>query len=56
MKKFFHFFLEPIRFFGSRDLSAKIVGFFDRHGWLVYVLAFLVALAGVFFKYMYPTF
>ncbi len=54
MKRILHFIIEPIKFIGSRDLSNKLVLFFDRHKWLVYVIAFFVALTAVFFKYVYP--
>ena len=54
MKKILHFFIEPIKFVGSRSFSNKVVSFFDRNKWLVYVLAFLIAVAAIFFKYIYP--
>lgn len=54
VKKIIHFLLEPVRFLGSRDLSDKIVQFFDRHKWLVFVVAFVIALVAVFVKYIYP--
>jgi hypothetical protein len=53
-KKIFNLIFEPFKFFGSRDLSTKVVAFFDHHGWLVYVIAFLFALGTVFFKYIFP--
>ncbi|WP_026400060.1 hypothetical protein [Acholeplasma equifetale] len=46
--------IEPVRFFGSRNFSGKIVGIFDRHKWLVYVLAFVIALTFVVIKYIVP--
>lgn len=54
MKKILHFIIEPIKFIGSRTFSNKVVAFFDRNKWLIYVIAFLVALGFVFFKYVYP--
>lgn len=53
-KKIIHFLFEPVRFLGSRDLSDKIVQFFDRHKWLYFVVALIISLAAVFVKYIYP--
>lgn len=54
IKKIIHFLFEPVRFLGSRDLSDKIVQLFDRHKWLVFVVAFVISFVAIFVKYVYP--
>lgn len=54
IKNILRFIIEPIRFFGSRGLAEKVVKFFDRHEWLVFVVAFIIALVAVFIIYIYP--
>lgn len=54
MKVFFKFLVEPIRYLGSRGFAEMVVKFFDRHEWLIYVVAFIVALFIVFMIYVQP--
>mgnify|MGYP000895440422 CR=1 FL=1 len=55
IKSILKFIIEPIRFFGSRGMAEKVVKFFDRHEWLVFVVAFIIALGAVFLIYIYPS-
>ncbi|HHX75813.1 MAG TPA: hypothetical protein GX698_00375 [Acholeplasmataceae bacterium] len=54
MKAFFKFLIEPIRYLGSRGFADVVVKFFDRHEWLIYVVAFVVALITIFIIYIQP--
>lgn len=54
MKNIMKFFLEPIRFLGSRGVSDRIVKFFDRHPWLIYIVALFISLGAIFMMYIAP--
>jgi len=54
MKTILKFLIEPIRYIGSRGFAEMVVKFFDRHDWLIYVVAFFVALIAVFLIYIQP--
>ncbi len=52
-KKLLSFIFEPTRIFGSRDTAGKFVSFFSRFPWLIYILAFLITTAIIYFKYVH---
>ncbi|WP_156921273.1 hypothetical protein [Acholeplasma granularum] len=54
MKNILKFIIEPIRFIGSRGFAESVIKFFDRHEWLIYLVAFFIALLAVFFIYIQP--
>ena len=54
MKTILKFIIEPVRYIGSRGFAELIVKFFDRHEWLIYVVAFIIATIAVFMIYVYP--
>ncbi len=54
MKSIFKFIVEPIRYIGSRGFAEMVVNFFDRHEWLIYVVAFFIALVAIFLIYIQP--
>ncbi|VEU83077.1 hypothetical protein [Acholeplasma hippikon] len=45
IKQILNFIFEPVRFVGSRNISNVIVKFFDKHKWLIYVLALVITTA-----------
>lgn len=54
MKTLIKFLIEPIRYLGSRGFAEMVVKFFDRHEWLIYVVAFMITLIIVFLIYVQP--
>ncbi|ABX81959.1 hypothetical protein [Acholeplasma laidlawii] len=54
MKSFLKFLVEPIRYLGSRGFAETVVKFFDRHEWLIYVVAFIVTVFIMFMIYVQP--
>lgn len=49
--KILSFIFEPVRFVGSRNFSNIVVKFFDKHKWLIYVVALIIT--GVIFYIKY---
>ena len=54
MKVIIKFLFEPIRYLGSRGFAEMVVKFFDRHEWLIYVVAFIITLVIMFMIYVQP--
>lgn len=52
-KKLFSFIFEPTKYFGSRDISSKFVSFFTKFPWMTYLLAFVITLVIMYFKYVH---
>ncbi|MBE0700706.1 MAG: hypothetical protein IH571_03360 [Acholeplasmataceae bacterium] len=54
MKKILTLFIEPLKMLSSRNLAEKISVFFNKHQYLVYIIAFLIVAGLIFMTYIYP--
>lgn len=54
MKKILEIILQPIQSIGKLAVSDKLIAFFDKRRYMIYLIAGLVTLVIVFFVYIYP--
>ncbi len=54
MRKIIDLILQPIQAIGKHSVSDRVINFFGKRPYLIYVLAFIVTLLYIFFKYIFP--
>ena len=56
MKKIIELIFNPFKALARIPIADKIVAFFDKRPYMIYVAATFITLAFIFFKYIFPTF
>jgi len=54
MKKVLMLFIQPLKFFASRNFAEKTAIYFSKHRYMVYVLSLVITLLIIFLAYILP--
>ncbi|MDX9691717.1 MAG: hypothetical protein RBT45_04615 [Acholeplasmataceae bacterium] len=54
MKKILLLFVQPFKFFASRNFAEKTAIYFSKHRYMIYVLSLVITLFMIFLIYIIP--
>ncbi len=54
MKKLLTLFVEPLKFFSSRNFAEKVSVYFSKNRFMTYVISLLITAIIIFFAYILP--
>lgn len=54
LKKILLLFVQPLKFFASRNFAEKTAIYFSKHRYMIYVLSFAITLFMIFLAYILP--
>jgi hypothetical protein len=56
MKTFLQIITNPISFITKFSISDKLIKFVEKRPWIIFIIAAVLVIIYIFFRYIFPTF